>query len=146
MRKIVRLTESDLTRIVRRVLSEEKNNINEDDLPVGIITVSNPKLVLKATGGLLNDGDGGLGCVRVEAPWPFGTFAAGIDRLKMNSDGSGNITPVKSKIGSINITKPDLIKLAQAWKSNKLFTTWSAGSKIQIGTSILPWCKKQWSS
>jgi len=146
MRKIVRLTESDLTRIVRRVLSEEKNNINEDALPVGIITVSNPKLVLKATGGLLNDGDGGLGCVRVEAPWPFGTFAAGIDRLKMNSDGSGNITPVKSKIGSINITKPDLIKLAQAWKSNQLFTTWSAGSKIQIGTSILPWCKKQWSS
>ena len=145
MRKIVRLTESDLTRIVRRVLSEEKNNINEDDLPVGVITVSNPKLVLKATGGLLNDGDGGLGCVRVEAPF-FGTFAAGIDRLKMNSDGSGNITPVKSKIGSIDITKPDLIKLAQAWKSNQLFTTWSAGSKIQIGTSILPWCKKQWSS
>ena len=29
MSRIIRLTESDLTRIVRRVLSEEKNNINE---------------------------------------------------------------------------------------------------------------------
>jgi hypothetical protein len=146
MRKIVRLTESDLTRIVRRVLSEEKNNINEDDLPVGVITVSNPKLVLKATGGLLNDGDGGLGCVRVEAPWPFGTFAAGIDRLKMNSDGSANITPSQSSVGSITVPKSELLKLANAWNNNQMYTINKSGSTIKIGKGLVNWCRQQWKS
>ena len=36
MSRIIRLTESDLTRIVRRVLSEEKNNINEGAVINGI--------------------------------------------------------------------------------------------------------------
>jgi hypothetical protein len=36
MRKVIRLTERDLSRIVRRVLSEEKNNINEGAVINGI--------------------------------------------------------------------------------------------------------------
>jgi hypothetical protein len=48
MRKIVRLTESDLTRIVRRVLSEEKNNINEAAVIDGITINSSPNGMLNA--------------------------------------------------------------------------------------------------
>jgi hypothetical protein len=48
MRKIVRLTESDLTRIVRRVLSEEKNNINEGAVINGITINSSPNGMLNA--------------------------------------------------------------------------------------------------
>ena len=48
MRRIVRLTESDLTRIVRRVLSEEKNNINEAAVIDGITINSSPNGMLNA--------------------------------------------------------------------------------------------------
>jgi len=48
MRRIVRLTESDLTRIVRRVLSEEKNNITEAAVIDGITINSSPNGMLNA--------------------------------------------------------------------------------------------------
>ena len=48
MPRIVRLTESDLTRIVRRVLSEEKNNINEGAVINGITINSSPDGMLNA--------------------------------------------------------------------------------------------------
>lgn len=46
MSRIIRLTESDLTRIVRRVLSEEKNNINEGAVINGI--------TINSSAGMLN--------------------------------------------------------------------------------------------
>ena len=57
MRKIVRLTESDLTRIVRRVLSEEKNNINEGAVINGITINSSADGMLnaKSVKNLLNN-------------------------------------------------------------------------------------------
>jgi hypothetical protein len=58
MRRIVRLTESDLTRIVRRVLSEEKNNnINEGAVINGITINSSPDGMLnaKSVKNLLNN-------------------------------------------------------------------------------------------
>ena len=48
MSRIIRLTESDLTRIVRRVLSEEKNNINEAAVIDGITINSSPNGMLNA--------------------------------------------------------------------------------------------------
>jgi hypothetical protein len=57
MRRIVRLTESDLTRIVRRVLSEEKNNINEGAVINGITINSSADGMLntKSVKNLLNN-------------------------------------------------------------------------------------------
>jgi hypothetical protein len=57
MKKIVRLTESDLTRIVRRVLSEEKNNINEGAVINGITINSSADGMLnaKSVKNLLNN-------------------------------------------------------------------------------------------
>lgn len=141
MRNIIRLTESELVNLVKRVISEEKKSkLNES------IQLANPNFVLNAVGGFLKDGKGNLGCVKVEAPWPIGTFAAGISGLKMNSDGSASITPTDSKIGSVTVLKPDLIKLANAWNSNQIFTTSTKGSTIKIDKKLVPWCKKQWSS
>ena len=48
MSRIIRLTESDLTRIVRRVLSEEKNNINEGAVINGITINSSADGMLNA--------------------------------------------------------------------------------------------------
>ena len=48
MSRIIRLTESDLTRIVRRVLNEEKNNINEGAVINGININSSPDGMLNA--------------------------------------------------------------------------------------------------
>ena len=48
MSRIIRLTESDLTRIVRRVLSEEKNNINEGAVINGIAINSSADGMLNA--------------------------------------------------------------------------------------------------
>ena len=48
MKRTVRLTESDLTRIVRRVLSEEKNNINEGAVINGITINSSADGMLNA--------------------------------------------------------------------------------------------------
>jgi hypothetical protein len=57
MPRIVRLTESDLTRIVRRVLSEEKNNINEGAVINGITINSSADGMLnaKSVKNLLNN-------------------------------------------------------------------------------------------
>ena len=48
MSRIIRLTESDLTRIVRRVLSKEKNNINEGAVINGITINSSADGMLNA--------------------------------------------------------------------------------------------------
>ena len=48
MSRIIRLTESDLTKIVRRVLSEEKNNINEGAVINGITISSSADGMLNA--------------------------------------------------------------------------------------------------
>jgi len=57
MSRIIRLTESDLTRIVRRVLSEEKNNINEGAVINGITINSSADGMLntKSVKNLLNN-------------------------------------------------------------------------------------------
>jgi hypothetical protein len=140
MPKIVKLTESDLVRIVQRILTEEKNNINES------IQLANPNFILNTAGGLLKDGKGNLGCVKVEAPWPIGTFAAGITSLKMNSDGSANITPSQSSVGSITVPKSELLKLANAWNNNQMYTINKSGSTIKIGKGLVNWCRQQWKS
>ena len=48
MARIIRLTEKDLSRIVRRVLSEEKNNINEGAVINGITINSSADGMLNA--------------------------------------------------------------------------------------------------
>jgi hypothetical protein len=141
MKKIIRLTESDLTRIVRRVINE-----NIDYLINESISSSDGNYRLSVSGGFIKDNLGKTMCVKVVAPWPTGTFAQGIDKVWKNSDGSGTIKPHGSKIGNIPLSKDEVDSVLAKLKSGGTYTTKRFGAKIHIGKSLVSWCKKEWRS
>ena len=145
MKKIVRLTESDLNRIVTRVLEESKL-INEATTP-SVVYNQEYKYELKANGSGLLFGNNKPMCVKVEAPFLMGgTFAQGIESLIKTNDGGFEIVPTKSKIGNIKISKGDFNQLSNSLETKGLYTTNKSGAKITIGSGILNWCKQQWKS
>ena len=135
MEKIVRLTESDLTRIVKRVI-EEQNQLNE--------SVTFGDYILSTQGGWIKDSKGNTMCVQVQAGFPFGTFAQGITSLKQLPDGGLKIVPTGSKIGNVEISKEDVTNLIQSLKSGKTATI-KDKVPIKIGKDLVGWCKKEWS-
>ena len=141
MKKIIRLTESDLTRIVRRVINE-----NIDYLINESISSSDGNYTLSVSGGFIKDNLGNTMCVKVDAPWPIGTFAQGIDKAWKNSDGSGTIKPNGSKIGNITLSEDQVDSVLAKLKSGGTYTTTKSGAKIYIGKSLVSWCKKEWKS
>ena len=67
MGKIVRLTESDLVNLVKKVLEEQ-------------ISTSDAKYKIFPEGGWVKDSHNNTMCVKVESGFPFGTFAQGISK------------------------------------------------------------------
>lgn len=135
MKKIIRLTESDLTRIVKRVI-EEQNQLNEN--------VTFGDYTLTTQGGFIKDSKGNTMCVQVEALWPLGTFAQGITSLKQLPDGGLKIVPTGSKIGSVEVSKNDTTNLILSLKNGKTATIKDKAT-IKIGKDLVGWCRKQWS-
>ena len=145
MKKIVRLTEADLNRIVKRVI-DESNLINES---ASNTTMFNPtyKYTLTADGSGLLYGNNNPMCVKVELPFYLGgTFAQGIKSLKNTGDGGFEIVPSKSKIGNIKISNYEFNQLSFSLKNLGYYVANKSGAKITIGPSILNWCKQQWKS
>jgi hypothetical protein len=109
MKKVIRLTESDLVKIVKRVINESQL-INE-----GVPTsVFNEKYKYRLTSdgtGWLKSNETEVMCVKVESGFPFGTFAQGIKSLVKTADGGFEIVPTQSKIRNIIITKDQFYRL-----------------------------------
>jgi hypothetical protein len=136
MKKIIRLTESDLIKLVKKVIIEEKKSINES-VTVGDYTLS-------TEGGWIKDSKGNKMCVQVQAGFPIGTFAQGITALKQSSGGSLTIVPTGSKIGNIDVPKSEFTNLINTLKSGKTATMNKSGVTIKIGKGLVPWCKTEW--
>ncbi len=140
MKKIVRLTESDLIRIVKKVINEEKKSIKES------VTSPDKTYTLSAEGGWLVDNKGNKMCVKVEAGWMGGTFAQGVKNLFKNKDGSATMVPNGSKIGNINMNSNELNSVLNTLKMGKDYKTNKSGATITIGKGVVPFCKKDWGS
>lgn len=122
-----------------KFLTESVKNITE-----GTVTVSDPKYSITAKGdGWLRDSRGKTMCVKVEAGFPWGTFAQGIQDIYPTSDGIV-IKPTQSKIGDIDMTKTQLRGLANSVLNGKAYTFNKSGAKITIGANIVDFCKKDW--
>jgi hypothetical protein len=141
MKKIVKLTESDLVNIIKKIINEETN------LTEGSVSIKNPNFTITADGsGWLKDGKNNLMCVKVDAPWPIGTFAQGIKNIIPKKDGGATIIPTGSKIGNIEITGKEFLSLATSILNGSPYRIRKSGSDISIGKSIVPFCKKDWGS
>ena len=141
MGKIIRLTESELIGLVKRVISEEKKPLISEGL-----TSTDGKYTLTASGGWITDNLGNTMCVKVDAPWPIGTFAQGVKNAWKNKDGSGVIQPQGSKIGAIDMSKADVDAVLAKLKAGGTYKTTKSGATITIGKGLVSWCKKEWAS
>lgn len=141
MKKIVRLTESELINLVKRVISEESKSLVTETLSSSDGTYS-----LSVSGGYIKDNLGNTMCVKVDAPWPVGTFAQGVKNAWKNKDGSGTIQPQGSKIGSIDMSKSEVDSVLSKLKSVGTYKTTKSGAKITISKNLVDWCKKEWTS
>ena len=133
MSKIVRLTESDLINIVKKVLSEQ-------------ISTTDAKYKIYPEGGWVKDSRNNTMCVKVESGFPFGTFAQGITKMWKKSDGSAVIVPNGSKIGNIELEPYEVKSALTSLISGRDFVTTKNGAKIIIGKSVVGFCKKDWTS
>lgn len=141
MKKIVRLTESDIDRIVKKVINEEnKTLVNE------ALTSKDGTYKLYAQSGWLKDNKGNTMCIKVDATWPFGTFAQGVTNAWRNKDGSAVIQPKGSKIGNIELSSEEVESVLKSLKSGGTFKTSKGGATIYIGKNLVQFCKKEWSS
>ena len=69
MKKIVKLTEADIKRIVKKVINEEnKSLVNE------ALTSKDGTYKLYAKSGWLKDNKGNTMCIKVDATWPIWYF------------------------------------------------------------------------
>lgn len=142
MKKVVKLTETDLVRIVKRVINESQL-INEGRPS----SVYNEKYDYKLTAdgsGWLKSNVGETMCVKVESGFPFGTFAQGIKELKKNNNGGFGIVATKSRIGDIPITKDEFNQLAYSLETKGIYTVNKGGAKITIGSKVVPFCISDW--
>jgi hypothetical protein len=141
MKKVIRLTESELIDLVKKVISEEKKTLVTEGL-----SSTDGKYTLSVNGGWLTDNLGNTMCVKVDAPWPIGTFAQGVKNAWKNKDGSGTIQPQGSKIGNIDMSKADVDAVLAKLKSGGTYKTTKSGATITIGKGLVSWCKKEWGS
>jgi len=144
MKKVIKLTESDLVRIVKRVIKESQL-INEGTPS----SVYNEKYDYKLSAdgtGWLKSNKGETMCVKVESGMLFGTFPQGIKELIKTGNGGFEIVPTKSKIGNIEITKDEFNQLANSLELTGVYTVNKGGAKITIGSKVVPYCKSVWKS
>ena len=144
MKKIVRLTESDLVKIVKRVINESQL-INEGR-PTSVYNDKYDYKLSTDGSGWLRSNDGETMCVKVESGFPFGTFPQGIKELIKTGNGGFEIVPTKSQIGNIKITKDEFNQLAYSLEHKGIYTINKGGAKITIGSKVVPYCKSVWQS
>ena len=142
MGKIIRLTESELVNLVKRVISEEKKMINEGALSSP--SVQGYKVI--NSNGWLKDSKGDLMCVKVVASTGK-VFAQGISNIKSDGAGGAVIEPTDAMwgFGSIPMDKNEVATVLKTLKSGGTSKTPATGATIYIGKSLVPWCKAQWS-
>lgn len=140
MAKIIKLTESDLVRIVKRVISEGET-LTEGALS----SPSVPSYKVINSNGWLKDSNGEFMCVKVVSGKKI--FAQGISNIKGDGNGA-TIYPNDAIWGldEIPMTKDEVTNILKALKAGQTSKTVKPAATIYIGKSLVPWCKSQWKS
>lgn len=155
--KVINLTESDLRRIVKRVMNE--GVLREDDSTEGV------KYGVK--GGLLSEGashtfNDGKDKIRAIGGWVYvngepscirsSNYAFGVSNLWKNKQGGLTIQlndPKGNLDGKnvIKLSKKDVDDLFSDIKNKWEYKTKLAGYDVSLkrGNTRVNWCKKQWS-
>ena len=140
MAKIIKLTESELVKIVKRVISEGET-LTEGALS----SPSVPSYKVISSNGWLKDSNGEYMCVKVVTGSK--TFAQGISNIK--GDGNGAIIYPNDAMwgfGELDMTKDEVANVLKALKAGQTSKTVKTGATIYIGKALVPWCKSQWKS
>lgn len=139
MGRIIKLTEKDLTNLVKKVLNEGE-----------MVKTSIPNLTLKAENGWLKDNKGKYGCIKVSPDSYFvGDFALGVKNLIPNSGGGITISWGGDNPGKVDITNSEFKQLSKNWNEGRDYkktkTIKGHTANITIGKGVRNWCKSQWS-
>lgn len=128
--------------------SEETEDVTNDGDPGDKNFIVHDDITIKVSGGWLKDNKNRIGCVKVDSPWPFGTFAQGIKKLIQRLKGNVVATPSKAidLYDEIEMSKSEKESLVKKWENNEVFVKKQNGAEIHIGRTkgLTNYCKKEW--